>query len=173
MDARTKNGQRLGLFSYAMPLTVGDSSTNYQKDRRPKEEIGRKKGFVNNRGKSTCSDTFNKLVSNAVGDEYRDPGKYFLRSETKQSNQPFKQSGAQRLVKHSEFMHMKEFDEKRKGPRNMPIGVNARSTSETFQKQYQYVEDAFERKEDMRKLDYQRRAALILDKQQAYTTSVK
>ena len=70
-------------------------------------------------------------------------------------------------------MHMKEFDEKRKGPRNMPIGVNARSTSETFQKQYQYVEDAFERKEDMRKLDYQRRAALILDKQQAYTTSVK
>ena len=76
-----------------MPLTIGDSSTNYQKDRRPKEEIGRKKGFVNNRGKSTCSDTFNKLVSNAVGDEYRDPGKYFLRSETK-SQTPFKQSGA-------------------------------------------------------------------------------
>lgn len=29
MAARTKNGQRLGLFSQAMPLTVGDASTNY------------------------------------------------------------------------------------------------------------------------------------------------
>ena len=67
---------------------------------------------------------------------------------------------------------MKEFDEKRKGPRNVPIGVNARSTSETFQRNIQYVEDAYERKEDMRKLDYQRRAALILDKNQPYTTSV-
>ena len=48
------------------------------------------------------------------------------------SNQSFKQSGAQRLVKHSEFMHMKEYDEKIKGPRNVPIGFNARSTSENF-----------------------------------------
>jgi hypothetical protein len=36
----------------------------------------------------------------------------------------------------------------------------------------QYSEDAYERKEDMRKLDYQRRAALILDKSKPYTTSV-
>ena len=70
-------------------------------------------------------------------------------------------------------MHMKEYDERRKGPRNVPIGMNARSTSENFQKKYEYVEDAYERKEDMRKLDYQRRAALILDKNQPYTTSVK
>jgi hypothetical protein len=34
------------------------------------------------------------------------------------------------------------------------------------------VEDAYERKEDMRKLDYQRRAALILDKNQPYISSV-
>ena len=57
-----------------MPLTVGDASTNYQKDRRPAKEIGKVKNFANNRGRSTCSDTFNKLVSNAIGDEYRDPG---------------------------------------------------------------------------------------------------
>ena len=38
------------------------------------------------------------------------------------------------MVKHSEFMHMKEFDEVKKGPRNVPRGMNARSTSETFQK---------------------------------------
>jgi len=48
----------------------------------------------------------------------------------------------------------------------------ARSTSESFQKKFKYTEDAYERKEDHRKLDYQRRAALILDKATPYTTSV-
>jgi len=59
---------------------------------------------------------------------------------------------------------MKEFADRTYGPKNTPINFNARSTSENFQKAYQYTEDAYERKEDMRKLDYQRRAALILDK---------
>lgn len=175
MDARTKNGQRLGLFSYPMALTVGDASTNYQKDRRAAKEIGKLKGFANSRGKSTTTDTFNKLVSNAIGDEYRDPGQYFLRTENSAKNtssNSFRQSGCQKLVRHSEFKHMKEFDEHKPGPKNTPIGFNARSTSENFQKKIQYVEDAYERKEDMRKLDYQRRAALILDKNQPYTTSV-
>jgi hypothetical protein len=40
----------------------------------------------------------------------------------------------------------------------------SRSTYDAFQKKFVYTEDAYERKEDMRKLDYQRRAALILDK---------
>ena len=48
----------------------------------------------------------------------------------------------------------------------------ARREPETFQSKYKYIEDAYERKEDMRKLDYQRRAALILDKNQPYTTKV-
>ena len=34
----------------------------------------------------------------------------------------------------------------------------------SFQKKSTYMDDAYERREDMRKLDYQRRAALILDK---------
>ena len=130
MDARTNQGQRLGLFSYPMGLTVGDSSTNYQKDRRPASEIGKLKGFANSRGKSTCSDTFNKLVSNAIGDEFQDPGKYFLR--TSSAKKPFRQSGAQKLVRHSEFAHMKEYDEHKFGPLNTPHGFNARSTSENF-----------------------------------------
>lgn len=75
-------------------------------------------------------------------------------------------------MKHSEFAHMKDFDEVTKGKKLVPRGVNVRSTS-TFQTQYPYVEDAYERKEDMRKLDYQRRAALILDKGSPYTSSVK
>jgi hypothetical protein len=44
---------------------------------------------------------------------------------------------------------------------------------EPFQKKTNYIEDAYERKEDIRKLDYQRRAAQILDKNHPYTTSVK
>jgi len=35
------------------------------------------------------------------------------------------------------------------------------------------MEDGYERSEDMRKLDYQRRAALILDKQSPFTNSVR
>ena len=67
---RTSSGQRLGLFSQAMPLTIGDSSTNYQKDRRPAHEIGKLRSFSNNRGKTTTSETFGKLISNAIGDQY-------------------------------------------------------------------------------------------------------
>jgi hypothetical protein len=67
---------------------------------------------------------------------------------------------------------MKEFNEHHAGPKNTPLNFMARSTYEPFQKKLMYTEDAYERKEDMRKLDYQRRAALILDKGQPYTTSV-
>lgn len=71
---------------------------------------------------------------------------------------------------------MKEYEEKVKGKgisKLTQASFLARREPETFQKKYSYMEDAFERKEDMRKLDYQRRAALILDKNQAYTSSVK
>jgi len=51
MDNRAQKGQRQGLFSQACPLTIGDPSTNYQKDRRPKEEIGKLKNFSNSRGR--------------------------------------------------------------------------------------------------------------------------
>ena len=67
---------------------------------------------------------------------------------------------------------MKEFDIYQKGPKNVPINFMARSTSDSFQKKFKYTEDAYERKEDHRKLDYQRRAALILDKASPYTTTV-
>ena len=58
------------MFSSALPLTVGDPSSNYQCDRREKSQVGKLKNFSNNRGKSTTTETFNRLVSNAVGDEY-------------------------------------------------------------------------------------------------------
>ena len=81
MDSRVKHGQRLGVFSSALPLTVGDSSTNYQKERKNKYQVGLVRNFANNRGKSTCSETFGKLISNAIGDEYQDADQYFLRKD--------------------------------------------------------------------------------------------
>ena len=70
MAARTKTGQRGGLFSLPQPLTVGDSSTNYQCARRPKDLIGKQRNFSVYRGKSTTTDTFGKLETNAVNDEF-------------------------------------------------------------------------------------------------------
>lgn len=157
IDARTRSGQRLGMFSQAMPLTIGDASTNYQCDRRPKEIIGKQRNFSNSRGRITCGETFNPLVSNAIGDEYRDTGKYFLRSEAGKksiSKSAFRPGGAQVKVKHSEFLHLKEFADHHPGPLHTPVNFMARSTYEAFQKKNMYTEDAFERKEDMRKLDY-------------------
>jgi hypothetical protein len=117
-----------------MALTVGDSSTNYQKDRRPAAEIGALRSFSNNRGKSTTTETFGKLISNAIGDEYKDP-KYNLRTEagTKSiSKASFKSSGNGRLVKHSEYVHMKEYDDRIPGPRQIPINFMTKAANQTF-----------------------------------------
>lgn len=127
------------------------------------------------RGKTVTTDTFGKLETNAVGDEFQDPGKYFLRQDAGKrsiSSKCFKPNGGHKLVRHSEFLHMKEFNEHKPGAKDTPKNFMTRSTYEPFQKSMVYTEDAYERKEDMRKLDYQRRAALILDKGQPYTTSV-
>ena len=78
---KSHKGQRGGLFSLPLSLTIGDSSTYYQKDRRAASLIGKKKGFGNDRGKTSTTDPFNKLISNAIGDPYQDSGKYFLRKE--------------------------------------------------------------------------------------------
>ena len=110
MDVVTK-GQRGGLFSLPLGLTIGDSSTNYQRDRKAAEEVGRSRGFSNNRGKSTTAEPFGKLQSNAVGDPYEDTGRYFLRTTAgkKKIAGPFVSSGNGKLIKHSEFMHLKDY----------------------------------------------------------------
>lgn len=157
MAARTSLGPRQGLFSLALPLTVGDSSTNYQCERRSKELVGKQRNFSVCRGKTVTTDTFNKLQTNAVGDEFQDPGKYFLRQDAGKrsiSSKCFKPNGGHKLIKTSEFLHMKEFPDRNPGPKNTPKGFMTRSTYEPFQKSFTYTEDAFERKEDMRKLDY-------------------
>lgn len=67
MEAQGR-GQRGGLFSLPLGLTIGDASTNYQCDKRDPEVIGKLKGFANDRGRATTTDTFSKLHSNAIGD---------------------------------------------------------------------------------------------------------
>lgn len=69
---------------------------------------------------------------------------------------------------------MKEYDEHHAGP-NLNSVRNCSTTKYpgSFQKLIPYIEDAYERKEDMRRLDYQRRAALILDKGSPFKSSVK
>lgn len=118
-----------------MSLTVGDSSTNYQRDRKPASEVGKVKGFSNNRGKSTTTETFGKLISNAVGDEYHDP-KYFLRSDAGKksiSKNCFKSAGKGKLTWHSEFAHMKEYDERIPGQKKVPKNFMTRAANQTFQ----------------------------------------
>ena len=82
VEARSKHKSKQkdqGLFGNPVPLAIGDSSTYYHKKRRPKEEIGMIRNFSTNRGKQTTTGTFGKLISNAIDDDYVDPGKYFLR----------------------------------------------------------------------------------------------
>jgi hypothetical protein len=44
----------------------------------------------------------------------------------------FKPSGGHKLVKNSEFVHLKEYNEHKAGPKNIPINFLARSTTENF-----------------------------------------
>ena len=69
MGVRT-SGQRHGLFSGAMPLTIGDASSYYDCARRPAEEVGKQRSFTVNRGKKVTAQPFGKFSSNAIGDEY-------------------------------------------------------------------------------------------------------
>jgi hypothetical protein len=50
------------------------------------------------------SETFNKLISNAIGDDYKDAGQYFLRKDSKPKGN-FKRGFAGSVTRHSEFGH--------------------------------------------------------------------
>jgi len=154
-------GQRGGLFSIPLGLTVGDPSTYYQRDRKNENEVGLKRSFANHRGKTTTTDTFNKLVSNAIGDPYQDSGKYFLRSESgkKAHAGPFNPSGrGNRMLGPIELTQEKEFKEHfARSPIKTYKWLATKTHTSSFAKT-PYTEDAYERKEDMRRLDYKRRA---------------
>ena len=66
----------------------------------------------------------------------------------------FAPAGSGKTVRTSEFEHMKEYEFSTPGPKKIPKQVSSRRTPECFSKKLMYIEDAYERKEDMRKLDY-------------------
>lgn len=120
-------------------------------------------------------DTFEKLKSNAIGDEYIDPGQYYLRKDNKkrsQSSKPFKPSGGPKTVKNSEFTHLHNGPPQRPNPETKKNFLT-RFTYETFQKKIPYTEDLYERKEDFTRDDYIKRRSLIMEPERPYTTTVK
>jgi len=66
---------------------------------------------------------------------------------------------------------MKEFNHRQAGAKSVAKNCAGSRQPGLFQKVVPYTEDAYERSEDMRKLDYQRRTALVLDG--AFKNSVK
>ena len=74
------------------------------------------------------------MKSNAIGDEYVDPGKYYLRKDDKKrakSSAPFKPNGGHKLVRHSEFSHMHNGPPQRPNPEKRKNFLT-RFTYETF-----------------------------------------
>lgn len=113
------------------------------------------------------------MVSNAIGDPYQDGGRYHLRGGSQQKS-PFNPSGkGGKLLGNIQHTMEKEFLIHQAGPPSKSYKwLTTKNNSSSFG-QMPYTEDAFERKEDMRRLDYKRRAQLILDKGSPFTSSVK
>lgn len=142
--------------------------------------------MLNNPSKGP-KDTFEKVLkSNAIGDDFVDPGQYFLRKPDSNDklkeraarvggsvshSSIFKPSGGPKLVRRSEFEHHHNGPEPRPEPRKEKNFLT-RFTSETFQKSIPYTEDLYENKEELIKFDYVNRRSLILTPNKAYTTTV-
>jgi hypothetical protein len=85
---------------------------------------------------------------------------------------PFKYSGANKLVRHSEFKHLHNGPPPRPQP-ELKKNFLTRYTPDPFQKIIPYTEDLYETQEDMVKQDYVNRRSQILTPSQAYTTTVR
>lgn len=154
---------------------------------RERSECGKIKNILNNPAKGV-KDTFEKeLKSNAIGDEFIDPGQYFLRKPDINEkikrravqvggsvvhSQIFKPNGNHKLVRNSEFDHLHNGPQPRPEPNKMKNFLT-RFTSETFQKNVPYTEDLYENKEELIKFDYINRRSQIITPDRPYTTIVK
>lgn len=154
---------------------------------RERSECGKIKSILNNPSRGT-KDTFEKdLKSNAIGDEFVDPGQYFLRKPDNNSrlkkqavnvggsvshSNIFNYSGSNKKVKHSEFQHLHNGAALRATPEPKKNFLT-RFTYETFQKKIPYTEDLYENKEELIKMDYVNRRNQILVPGLPYTTTVK
>ena len=109
------------------------------------------------------------MKSNAIGDQYVDPGQYFLRKPDSANSKLkrmavnvggsishssiFNYSGSNKKVRHSEFEHLHNGPNPRATPEPKKNFLT-RFTYETFQKKIPYTEDLYENKEELIKMDY-------------------
>lgn len=153
---------------------------------KEKHEVGKTKSIAANPCRSS-HETFGKFVTTATDDPYEDPGKFNqqLRGATPQKQRPqtasFKTMHPNnRTVKKSEFEYMAATDEP-KGAAALktftarPGGFYNRKTAEPFTqfKGIAYMEDPYERKEDMQREEYARLNSKILHKNQPFSQTVK
>ena len=64
--------------------------------------MGKVRDMTINPAKGT-QETFGKFISNSIGDPFVDPGKYHLRQPSAPLSKNFRQSGCNKLTRHSEF----------------------------------------------------------------------
>lgn len=134
---------------------------------KERSEVGRTKSVVANPCKK-ASETFGKFVTNAIGDEYIDPGKYNLslrgsmkRPSSAANLKPFKTATCgNRKVKKSEFNYNANDDPKGSSSLSAfckrPGGFYNKKTSDPFTSlnTIGYAIDPYELKEDLQRDEY-------------------
>lgn len=138
------NKQRNGMFTQALPLTVGDTSNNYQTYRKERDECGRTKSVQVNQCRS-AKESFTRFISNSSGDPFQEPGTFnktlrdtspVLRAASTSHISPFTTQG-NRTVRKAEF----SYNDNTKEPKgsyalrpfaDRPGGFFNRKTAEPF-----------------------------------------
>ena len=141
--------------------------------------MGRVKGMQTNPSRKS-NETFGHFISNGIGDPYVDPGKYNLRGSSTAIKKPFVNMHGPRTVRKSEFEHqspvrMTRTGEVQKGMSDTKRGFYNRKTTEPFTSLngVGYVEDPYERKEDLGRDDYARLNSKIMYRGQPFSHVVR
>ncbi|CAD8149701.1 unnamed protein product [Paramecium octaurelia] len=157
--------ERHGLFSQPPPLSVGDQYNDSHK------RMGKKKGVLINQKIQNHHEP--SLFMNpgyiSVGDPYKDPFKakqiYQKEREMAVTNpHSFKPTDKSKSIKHSEFQHLKEYEDKRYNTRKASGEVITqarnfqtnpakkgvgRTTINTLFGNYEYIPDPYDRQEEL------------------------
>jgi len=159
-------------------LTVGDSSTCYQTFRKERHEVGQNRRISVNPCKgTTATEGFGKFESNALGDPYVDPGKYFNSLRKPRSNsalsKPFLTSSNKKIRK-SEFEYIPLGPPARPNPETAPrFATRVKPELFTSFNKLGYTEDPYERKQDMNRDEYARLNSKIIHRDQPWNNTVR
>ena len=161
-------------------LTIGDSSTCYQTFRKERNQVGLNKGMTVNRCKGTTpTEGFGKFESNAIGDPYVDPGKFNASLRKPRSNSVIKSmkpflTSSNKKVRKSEFEYIPQGPSQRTGVESAPRFAT-RTKAEPFTQfnKIGYIEDPYERKQDMERTEYAALNSKILHRDQPWNNTVR